>query len=71
MHDRLLSMPALTTLKKAETLYVSAISCWEVALPVKKGRLGIENVTQWIQDALQFPRIRAFTCISPSPPGRL
>lgn len=57
MHDRL-STAALSVLKKAQVLHVSAISCWEVALLVKKGRLGIINVSQWIEDALQFPRIQ-------------
>ncbi len=57
MYDQLSAL-ALAGLKQAETLHVSAISCWEVALLVKKGRLGIDNVTEWIQDALHFPRIK-------------
>lgn len=56
-----LSAPALSSLKKASVLCVSAISCWEVALLVKKGRLGIDNSSQWIQDALQFPRVQLLT----------
>lgn len=39
MNDQL-SRSALSTLKKAGVLCVSAISCWEIALLVKKGRLG-------------------------------
>ncbi len=57
MNDQL-SDSALSALKKARVLCVSPISCWEIALLVKKGRLGIDNVSQWIQDALQFPRIQ-------------
>lgn len=57
MTDRL-SASALSALKKAPVLCVSTISCWEIALLVKKKRLGIDNVSQWIQDALQFPRIQ-------------
>ena len=57
MNDQL-SASALSVLKKARVLCVSPISCWEIALLVKKGRLGIDNVSQWIQDALQFPRIQ-------------
>ena len=57
MYEKL-SKPAHTALTQAEALHVSTISCWEVALLVKRGRLGIDNVGQWLQDALQFPRIR-------------
>ncbi|MFQ5675368.1 MAG: type II toxin-antitoxin system VapC family toxin [bacterium] len=56
MNDQL-SQASVKALKKANILCVSAISCWEVALLVKRGRLGIDNVSQWIYDALQFPRI--------------
>lgn len=56
MKDQI-SSSALSALKKARILHISAISCWEVALLVKKRRLGIDNVEQWLQDAIRYPGI--------------
>jgi len=53
-----LSKPALSALRQANFLGVSAISCWEVALLAKKGRLGITDISQWVQDALRFPGVQ-------------
>lgn len=44
---------------KIEELGVSAISCWEVAMLVTKRRLAFSSdVQDWIEAALQRPRLR-------------
>jgi PIN domain nuclease of toxin-antitoxin system len=44
---------------KADTLGVSAISCWEVAMLVAKQRLGLTmDVQDWIDAALEGRKIR-------------
>lgn len=43
----------------ADSLGVCAISCWEVAMLVAKGRLTLDrDVLTWVQQALRQPRIR-------------
>src|SRR2546423_7311378 len=45
--------------REREGLGVSAISCWEVAKLVEKGRLVLSlPVGQWIDQALAYPGIR-------------
>jgi len=45
--------------REREGLGVSAISCWEVAKLVEKGRLVLSlPVDQWIDQALRYPGIR-------------
>ena len=52
-------------LRSEEQIYLSAISVWEVAKLVEKGRLKLgANVDTWIQEALEMPRLQ----ISPLTP---
>ena len=49
----------IITAHEADGLVVSAISCWEVAKLVEKGRLVLSlPVGQWIDQALAYPGIR-------------
>jgi PIN domain nuclease of toxin-antitoxin system len=42
----------------AQRLYVSAISCWEVAMLAAKGRLVLDrDVEVWLDQALGLPRV--------------
>jgi PIN domain nuclease of toxin-antitoxin system len=42
----------------ADRLGVHIISCWEVAMLVQKGRLGLRiDVDQWVELALQRPKV--------------
>ncbi|MBN1894238.1 type II toxin-antitoxin system VapC family toxin [bacterium] len=46
-------------IRKSDTLGVSVISCWEVAMLVSKQRLGLSmDVEDWIQTALERPKVR-------------
>ena len=58
-HERL-SKPALSALERQEQTYlVSAISCWEVAMLVKRGRLGLTmNVDRWLALLEAIPGMR-------------
>jgi len=48
----------LKQIEKSEKLYLCAISCWEVALLAKKGRLKINMPADiWISNALKFPKL--------------
>jgi PIN domain nuclease of toxin-antitoxin system len=61
-----LSRRARTAAAKAARLGVSAISCWEVAMLVKKGRLELDrDVETWISQALALPRVE-LVAISPA-----
>ena len=52
------SPKALKAIEAAEALGVSIISCWEVAILVGKGRLGLNiDLDEWIQRALDFDKI--------------
>lgn len=56
--QHLLSKPARRALE-SETVGVSVISCWEVALLVRKGRLQLDrDVSIWIDQALALPAVR-------------
>lgn len=53
-----LSKDALAALDKAETVLLNAISCWETALLVEKGRLELDrDVRLWILQALKYPKL--------------
>ncbi|MBI2336553.1 MAG: type II toxin-antitoxin system VapC family toxin [Deltaproteobacteria bacterium] len=55
-----LSQKALRAIEKEESLGVSVISCWEVAMLIEKGRLSLDrDVEEWVQKALSFPKIFA------------
>jgi len=59
--DSALSSSTCTMLDSAEqtSLGVSAISCWEVAKLVERGRLTLPcPVFDWIQQALAYPGVR-------------
>ena len=56
--DRL-SKPATRACEKSDMLLVPAVSVWEVAMLVTKGRLGFDrDVERWIAEALSLPRVR-------------
>ena len=51
--------PVLRKMRKADTLGVSVISCWEIAMLVAKQRLSFRiDVKDWIDQALQYPGMR-------------
>lgn len=50
---------AIQDAANADSLYLSAISAWEIAVLVSKGRLVLEqDVGEWIQAALVLPGLR-------------
>lgn len=54
-----LSKNAFKKIEDAESLGVSVISCWEIAMLVAKQRLSFSlDVTQWIEKALKYSGIR-------------
>jgi PIN domain nuclease of toxin-antitoxin system len=54
-----LASGAKQAITKADTLGVSIISCWEVAMLVSKQRIGFTiDVQDWIDQALQRPKIQ-------------
>lgn len=54
-----LSSEALKTLQQASSRFISAISCWELAKLVEKGRIGFSIPTlTWIQRSLQENNIQ-------------
>lgn len=54
----LLSKAALDAIEKADSIGVSIISCWEIAMRVSKGRLAFAvDVQDWISSALKYPGI--------------
>jgi PIN domain nuclease of toxin-antitoxin system len=56
---RRLPAPARKAIAEAPSLAVSAISPWEVAMLVAKGRLELDrDVLVWIRQALALPRVR-------------
>jgi PIN domain nuclease of toxin-antitoxin system len=58
-HDRL-SVPALSALEReGQTRLVSAISCWEVAMLVARGRLGLTmDVDRWLAVLEAIPELQ-------------
>jgi PIN domain nuclease of toxin-antitoxin system len=61
-----LSQRAIEAIESAETIGVSAISCWEVAMLVRKGRIALDREpATWIRQALARPGLLA---LSVSPP---
>jgi PIN domain nuclease of toxin-antitoxin system len=53
------SSRAFQAVKKASLKYISAISCWELAKLVKRGRIGLSIPTlAWIRQSLQECDIR-------------
>lgn len=55
---RRLSMRAREAIAQAESLGVAAISCWEIAMLVAKGRLELDrDILVWLRQALALPRV--------------
>ena len=53
-----LSVRARRAIEQADVLGVCAISCWEVAMLVQKGRLELDrDVKVWLKQALALPKI--------------
>ena len=60
----LLSATASKEIGSAESLGISAISCWEVALLAVKGRIGLDrDVGMWIRSALARPGVVALPLV--------
>jgi PIN domain nuclease of toxin-antitoxin system len=58
--DKRLSSPARTVINEADSIGVCAISCWEVVLLVRKGRLALSyDVRTRIRSALALERVEA------------
>jgi PIN domain nuclease of toxin-antitoxin system len=56
--DPQLSKPAIRALDEAESIYVSAISCFEIATAVRRRRLTFDReLARWITEALALPRV--------------
>jgi len=56
--SQILSKNAAKAIHGARTVYVSAISCWEVAMLVAKGRLVFDrDVELWLNLALKLPAV--------------
>jgi PIN domain nuclease of toxin-antitoxin system len=56
--DPQLSKRAIRALDEAESIYVSAISCFEIATAVRRRRLAFDReVARWITEALALPRV--------------
>lgn len=54
-----LSKNALESIQSDETLGVSVISCWEIAMLVAKERLKLSiDVQLWVDQALKYPGIK-------------
>jgi PIN domain nuclease of toxin-antitoxin system len=55
----LISKKALTAINRAESLGVSVISCWEIAMLVAKQRLAFNmDVQDWVNQASKYPGMR-------------
>lgn len=58
--DNLKALPrlALKTIQNVDTLGISIISCWEIAMLVAKQRLAFNiDVQAWVDQALQYPGV--------------
>ena len=54
-----LSKKALAAIQSKDTLGISVISCWEIAMLVAKERLKLSiDVQSWVQQALKYPGIK-------------
>ncbi|HVY60529.1 MAG TPA: type II toxin-antitoxin system VapC family toxin [Planctomycetota bacterium] len=52
-----LSRPAREAIDKAESIGVSAMSCWEVAMLQRRGRVKLaRDALLWCRDAVSLPR---------------
>jgi PIN domain nuclease of toxin-antitoxin system len=54
-----LSLKAHQTIQSVDLIGIPAISCWELAMLVSKGRIGLSmDVQIWIDLALQLPNVQ-------------
>ena len=54
-----LSSKALASIQSENTLGISIISCWEIAMLVAKDRLRLSiDVQSWIDQALKYPGVK-------------
>jgi PIN domain nuclease of toxin-antitoxin system len=54
-----ISSKASKTIRAADSIYVNAISCWEVGMLVAKKRLELDrDVEVWVDQALKLPKIQ-------------
>jgi PIN domain nuclease of toxin-antitoxin system len=54
---RKLSRPASAAIEQADTIAITAISCWEVGMLVELGRIALDRpVEEWIAQALGLDR---------------
>ena len=52
-----LSRPARYRIRKADRVGIAAISCWEFAMLVQKGRIEVDRgAIEWMEQALAQPR---------------
>jgi PIN domain nuclease of toxin-antitoxin system len=57
--SRRLSPRARRAINDADAIGVSPLSCWEVAMLVQKGRIGLTlDVQEWVDHALQRPGVQ-------------
>ncbi|HEY0141938.1 MAG TPA: type II toxin-antitoxin system VapC family toxin [Thermoanaerobaculia bacterium] len=52
-----LSKVARFALDEEDTIALSAITCWEVAMLAQRGRIAIDDVEAWLYDVTALPRI--------------
>jgi PIN domain nuclease of toxin-antitoxin system len=64
--DQRLGRTARTTLQRESVIGVAAVSCWEVALLVARGRLTLNrDLSRWFEDAL-LPGMTALIPLTPA-----
>jgi PIN domain nuclease of toxin-antitoxin system len=55
---KMLSKASASAVRKASSVGVSVVSCWELTLLLKKGRLALDrSPLEWIQHALSAPKV--------------
>ena len=65
-NDRHLPAAARRRIEAADEVGVAAISCWEVAMLVRQGRVELDReALSWVRDALALPRV-AFLELTPA-----
>lgn len=53
-------------IQRAEKLFISRISCWEVAKLVEKGRLRLTlPIEEWLEEACNYPRLAVMELSNP------
>lgn len=66
-----LSEAGAQAIDRSDQLGISAITCWEIAMLVEKGRIEIDRpVQRWLEDALTGTGTASCRSILPSPRSR-